>query len=34
VAAGKRVTAFVTYDKRLAAAAGDAGLSVVAPGTT
>ena len=32
VASGKRVTAFVTYDKRLAAAAADAGLTVVAPG--
>jgi predicted nucleic acid-binding protein len=32
VASGKRVSAFVTYDKRLAVAAADAGLSVVAPG--
>lgn len=34
VASGKRVIAFVTYDKRLAAAAGDAGLNVVAPGAS
>jgi predicted nucleic acid-binding protein len=33
VASGKRISAFVTYDKRLAAAAADAGLPVVAPGT-
>ena len=33
VASGKRVTAFVTYDKRLGAAAVEAGLTVVAPGT-
>lgn len=32
VAAGKRVTAFVTYDKRLGTAAVAAGFSVVAPG--
>jgi hypothetical protein len=32
VASGKTLTAFVTYDKRLAAAAGEAGLPVVAPG--
>lgn len=32
VASGQHVTAFVTYDKRLAAAAADAGLTVVAPG--
>lgn len=32
VAAGKRLDAFVTYDKRLAAVAADAGLTVVAPG--
>ncbi len=31
-AAGKHVTAFVTYDKRLATAATGAGLTVVAPG--
>ena len=34
VASGKAMTAFVTYDKRLAAAAADAGHTVVAPGTT
>jgi predicted nucleic acid-binding protein len=34
VAAGATVTAFVTYDKRLAAAAADAGLNVVAPGAS
>jgi len=33
VASGKRISAFVTYDKRLAAAAADAGLTVAAPGT-
>ena len=33
VASGKEVTAFVTYDKRLAAAAADAGHPVAAPGT-
>lgn len=32
VASGKTFTAFVTYDKRLAAAAGNAGLPVTAPG--
>ncbi|TCO65327.1 type II toxin-antitoxin system VapC family toxin [Actinocrispum wychmicini] len=32
VASGKTVTAFVTYDKRLATAAADAGHTVVAPG--
>jgi len=32
VASGKTISAFVTYDKRLAAAAADAGLTVVAPG--
>lgn len=32
VASGKTLTAFVTYDKRLAAVAADAGLTVVAPG--
>jgi predicted nucleic acid-binding protein len=32
VASGKRISAFVTYDKRLAAAAVEAGLTVVAPG--
>lgn len=32
IASGKHVSAFVTYDKRLAAAAADAGMSVVAPG--
>lgn len=31
VKAGKTVSSFVTYDKRLAAAATDAGLTVVAP---
>jgi uncharacterized protein len=31
VASGKTLTAFVTYDKRLAAAAGDAGLPVTVP---
>jgi predicted nucleic acid-binding protein len=31
VASGKAVSAFVTYDKRLAATAGQAGLVVVAP---
>jgi uncharacterized protein len=34
VAAGKLITAFVTYDKRLAVVAADAGLKVVAPGAT
>jgi hypothetical protein len=34
VASGKTVTSFVTYDKRLAAVAGEAGLPVSAPGTT
>jgi len=33
VASGKTMTAFVTYDKRLAAAAAEAGHTVVAPGT-
>ncbi|HEV2778367.1 MAG TPA: type II toxin-antitoxin system VapC family toxin [Actinophytocola sp.] len=33
VASGKHITAFVTYDKRLAEAASAAGLTVVAPGT-
>lgn len=33
VASGKRISAFVTYDKRLAAAAAEAGFAVVAPGT-
>jgi len=33
IASGKRISAFVTYDKRLATAADAAGLSVVAPGT-
>lgn len=33
VASDKRLTAFVTYDKRLAAAASEAGLTVAAPGT-
>jgi predicted nucleic acid-binding protein len=32
VASGKSLNAFVTYDKRLAAAAGQAGLPVIAPG--
>lgn len=32
VAAGKSVTEFVTYDKRLAVLAAEAGLTVVAPG--
>jgi hypothetical protein len=32
VASGKRITAFVTYDKRLASAAAEAGHTVVAPG--
>jgi predicted nucleic acid-binding protein len=32
VASGKRISAFVTYDERLAAAAVEAGLTVVAPG--
>jgi hypothetical protein len=32
--AGKTVTEFVTYDKRLAAAAVDVGLNVVAPGAS
>jgi hypothetical protein len=31
-ASGKRVTAFVTYDKRLGAAAVEVGLTVAAPG--
>ena len=34
VASGKNVTAFVTYDKRLAQAASDAGHDVVAPGAS
>ena len=34
VASGKRLTAFVTYDKRLGAAAAEVGLTVVAPGAT
>lgn len=33
-ASGKRIAAFVTYDKRLAAAAADAGHEVRAPGTS
>ena len=33
VASGKAMTAFVTYDKRLGAAAADAGHNVVAPGS-
>jgi predicted nucleic acid-binding protein len=33
VASGKTVTAFVTYDKRLAQAASEAGHAVAAPGT-
>lgn len=33
VASGKTMTAFVTYDRRLAAAAAEAGHTVVAPGT-
>lgn len=32
VSSGKSVSAFVTYDRRLAAAAADAGLTVAAPG--
>jgi len=32
VAAGKTVTAFITYDKRLAAAAAEAGHTVIVPG--
>ena len=32
VASGKTVTAFVTYDKRLAETAGQAGLPIAAPG--
>jgi uncharacterized protein len=32
VASGEPITAFVTYDKRLASAAAEAGLPVVAPG--
>lgn len=32
VASGKTLTAFIAYDKRLAAAAGEVGLTVVAPG--
>jgi predicted nucleic acid-binding protein len=32
MASGKTVSAFVTYDKRLAAAAADSGHTVVAPG--
>ena len=31
VASGKTVTAFVTYDRRLAEAASQAGLPVIAP---
>lgn len=34
IAAGKSMTAFVTYDKRLAAAAMEVGLPVVAPGAS
>jgi predicted nucleic acid-binding protein len=34
IAAGNDLTAFVTYDKRLAAAASEAGLPVVAPGVS
>lgn len=33
LASGKRITAFVTYDKRLGTAAADAGLTVVSPGS-
>jgi predicted nucleic acid-binding protein len=33
-ASGKAIAAFVTYDKRLAASAADAGHTVVAPGTS
>jgi len=33
VASGKRLTAFVTYDKRLGTAAAEAGHTVVAPGS-
>jgi hypothetical protein len=32
IASGKNLKAFVTYDKRLAAVAADAGHTVVAPG--
>lgn len=32
VASGKHITAFVTYDKRLAVAAAEVGLTVVSPG--
>lgn len=32
VASGKHITAFVTYDKRLATAAAEVGLTVVSPG--
>jgi predicted nucleic acid-binding protein len=31
IASGKTITAFVTYDKRLAAAAAQAGLPVASP---
>jgi predicted nucleic acid-binding protein len=34
VGVGKELTAFVTYDKRLAGAAEEAGLPVVSPGTS
>lgn len=34
VASGKHISAFVTYDKRLAVAATEAGLNVVAPGAS
>jgi predicted nucleic acid-binding protein len=34
VASGKHISAFITYDKRLAAAAVEAGLTVVAPGAS
>ncbi|MDT5037418.1 MAG: uncharacterized protein QOE03_2603, partial [Micromonosporaceae bacterium] len=34
IASGKTLTAFVTYDKRLAEAAGVVGLTAVAPGRT
>ena len=32
ISSGKKLDAFVTYDKRLAVAAKDAGMTVVAPG--
>lgn len=34
VTVGKEITAFVTYDKRLAAAASEVGLTVTAPGAS